>query len=51
MIRYGLPREQLIDQAVRFALRGMGLTDAAIAVHYNPQAMALFTANLAKALE
>lgn len=33
--------EELLDQAVRFALRGMGMTDKAIATHYNPKALAL----------
>ena len=38
---YKASREALVDQAVWFILRGMGLTDKAIATHYNPKAMAL----------
>ena len=38
---YKVSREELLDQAVAFALRGMGLTDKAIATHYNPKALAL----------
>lgn len=40
-IDYKSTREQLLHEAARFALRGMGLTDKAIAVHYNPKALAL----------
>lgn len=42
VIGYGLDREQLVDQATRFSLRGMGLSDEAIAKYYNPAALALF---------
>ena len=42
VIQYGVTRESLLDQAVRFCLRGMGLTDAAIKTHYNPAALTLF---------
>jgi len=38
---YKVTREELLDQAVWFALRGMGLTDQAIATYYNPKALAL----------
>ena len=38
---YKVPREELLNQVVWFALRGMGLTDKAIATHYNPKALAL----------
>jgi AcrR family transcriptional regulator len=38
---YKVSREELLNQAVAFALRGMGLTDKAIATHYNPKALAL----------
>jgi AcrR family transcriptional regulator len=41
-IKYGVPREQLVEQAVWFALRGMGLKEEAIRRHYNPRALALF---------
>ena len=39
---YGVSRAELIDHAVRFVLQGIGLADAAIRRHYNPQAFALF---------
>jgi AcrR family transcriptional regulator len=39
---YKVSREELLHQAVWFALRGMGLTDKAIATHYHPKALALF---------
>ena len=38
---YKISREELLNQAVWFALRGMGMTDKAIATHYNPKALAL----------
>ena len=38
---YKAPPEELLNQAVWFVLRGMGLTDKAIATHYNPKALAL----------
>src|SRR5205823_6290512 len=40
-MNYKVSREELLRQAVWFVLRGMGLTDKAIAVHYNPKALAL----------
>ncbi len=40
-IRYGASREELLEQAVWFALRGMGLTDKAIATYYNPKALSV----------
>lgn len=36
--------DQLLDRSVRFALRGLGLTRAAIAKYYQPQAFALLRA-------
>jgi AcrR family transcriptional regulator len=42
-IDYGEAREQLVEQAVWFALRGMGLKEEIIKRHYNPRALALFT--------
>jgi AcrR family transcriptional regulator len=42
VVDYGLPREKLVEQAVRFALRGVGLTEEAIQRCYNPRALALF---------
>ena len=41
-IDYRTSREELLNQAVWFALRGLGLKDDAIAAHYNPKALALF---------
>jgi len=46
VIPYSFPIEDLLNHAVRFALRGMGLTDKAIATHYNPGVLALFKQNL-----
>lgn len=40
-IDYGASRLELLDQAVWFALRGMGVTDKAITTYYNPKALAL----------
>ncbi len=42
VVDYGLPRDKIIEQAVWFALRGMGLKEEAIRRYYNPQALALF---------
>ncbi len=42
VVEYKLKREQLIEQVVWFAIRGMGLTDAAIRTYFSPQAMASF---------
>jgi AcrR family transcriptional regulator len=39
-IDYQISRAALLDQVVRFALRGMGLTDRAIAKHYQPKKLA-----------
>jgi AcrR family transcriptional regulator len=41
-IDYRTSREELLNQAVWFALRGIGLKDEAIAVHYDPKALAVF---------
>lgn len=41
-INYGANREDMLDQAVWFILRGMGMTDRAIHAYYNPKALALF---------
>jgi AcrR family transcriptional regulator len=41
VVDYGLPRDRLVEQAVWFALRGMGLTEEAIERHYNPTALAV----------
>ena len=45
-IDYGLTREQVLEQAVRFSLRGMGFTDEAIRTHYNPGMLELFAKGL-----
>lgn len=42
VIDYAAGRRPLVEHAVRFVLRGMGLTDEAIRRHYNPGALALF---------
>ncbi len=40
-VDYGVSREQLVEQAVWFALRGLGLKDEAIKRYYNPKALAM----------
>ena len=42
VVDYGVPRDRLVEQAVWFGLRGMGLKEKAIKRHYNPKALALF---------
>ncbi len=42
VVDYGVPRDKLAEQAVWFALRGMGLKEEAIRRYYNPRALALF---------
>ena len=42
VVEYGVSREKLVEQAVWFTLRGMGLKEEAINRHYNPKALALF---------
>ena len=46
VVPYGMSQEELLDEAVRFSLRGMGLTDKAIATYYNPKALSLYSVNL-----
>jgi AcrR family transcriptional regulator len=41
IVDYKLPREKLVEYAVWFALRGMGMKDEAIKRYYNPKALAL----------
>jgi AcrR family transcriptional regulator len=41
VVDYGASRKQLTEQAVWFALRGMGLKDEAIQRYYNPKALRL----------
>jgi AcrR family transcriptional regulator len=43
VVHYGVSSRRLVEQAVWFALRGMGLKEEAIRRHYNPQALALLT--------
>ena len=42
VIDYRVSREELLHQVIWFALRGFGLTDAAINRHYNPKALSIF---------
>jgi AcrR family transcriptional regulator len=42
VVDYAVSRDRLVEQAVWFSLRGMGLKDEAIRRHYNPAALALF---------
>jgi len=44
VVDYGVSRPQLIEQTVWFALRGMGLKEAVIKRHCNPQALARMAA-------
>ncbi len=41
VVEYGVPREAIVEQAVRFSLRGLGLTEEAIRRYHNPKALAL----------
>jgi AcrR family transcriptional regulator len=41
VVDYGVSRKQLVEQAVWFALRGMGLKDETIRRYYNPKALRL----------
>jgi AcrR family transcriptional regulator len=42
-VDYGVSREKLVEQAVRFALRGLGLEEQAVRRFYNPGALALLS--------
>jgi len=42
VVDYGIPRDSLVEHAVWFALRGLGLSDAAIARHFRPKELAAF---------
>jgi AcrR family transcriptional regulator len=44
VVDYGVSRDKLVEQAVWFTLRGMGLKEEAIKRYYNPRALALFEA-------
>jgi AcrR family transcriptional regulator len=39
VVDYGVPRARLVEEAVRFALRGIGLKEEAIRRHYRPDKM------------
>lgn len=41
VVDYGLSRDKLVEQAVWFILRGMGLKEEVIRRHYNPKGLAL----------
>ncbi len=41
IVNYGVPRQELAEQAVWYALRGLGLKDEAIRRYYNPKALSL----------
>ena len=43
VIDYQMSRAKLVEQAVWFVLRGMGLKEEAIKRYYNPKALALFS--------
>ncbi len=43
IVDYKVPRGKLVEQAVWFTLRGMGLKEEAIKRYYNPKALALFS--------
>lgn len=45
-VDYGFDRMEILDQAVRFSLRGFGLKDEAIKAHYNPAMLKIFTETL-----
>jgi AcrR family transcriptional regulator len=42
VVEYGVPPGKLVEHAVWFALRGLGLKEEAIRRDYNPRALALF---------
>jgi AcrR family transcriptional regulator len=42
VVEYGIAHEKLVEQAVWFTLRGMGLKEETIGRYYNPKALALF---------
>ncbi|HEY2253709.1 MAG TPA: helix-turn-helix domain-containing protein [Planctomycetaceae bacterium] len=42
VVEYGIAHEKLVEQAVWFTLRGMGLKEETIKRYYNPKAIALF---------
>lgn len=42
-VAYRVPRDRLVEQAVWFTLRGLGLKEEAIRRHYNPKALSVFS--------
>ena len=42
VVDYRVSKQGLLNEAMLFALRGLGLSDQAIARHYDPKALALF---------
>jgi AcrR family transcriptional regulator len=42
VVDHGVSRDALVEQAVWFTLRGMGLKEQVIRTHYNPSALTLF---------
>jgi AcrR family transcriptional regulator len=45
-IDYGVDSEVLLEEAVRYALRGLGVREEAIGRHYNPKALSLLVGGL-----
>jgi AcrR family transcriptional regulator len=43
IIDYGVPRDKLVEQAVWFSLRGLGVKEEAIKRYYNPKALSVLT--------
>lgn len=43
---YGVSKEELMNEAVLFALRGIGLTGEAVRKHYNPKRLTIFMRGL-----
>jgi AcrR family transcriptional regulator len=43
VVAYGLPKEKVVEHAVWFILRGMGLKEDVIKRHYNPKALSLLS--------
>jgi len=43
VVDYKVSRAKLVEEAVRFTLRGMGVKEEAIQRYYNPKALALFS--------
>lgn len=46
VVDYGVPYDEVVGEAIRFALRGLGLKESAIRRHDNPKAIANIAANL-----